>query len=119
MAPDHPAIQRAVEWLINQEIPIRGDWQIKNPYGPASGWAFEFETIFILILTTAMVLMAIEGARIPNEERRQAVMKRAVEWLLSMQSSDGDGVHLMSITIRKFLIWFPLPTIMPCLTQHR
>ncbi len=90
MAPDHPAIQRAVEWLINQEIPIRGDWQIKNPYGPASGWAFEFENDFYPDTDdSAMVLMAIEGARIPNEERRQAVMKRAVEWLLSMQSSDG------------------------------
>ncbi len=90
MPGDHPVIQKAAEWLINQEISIKGDWQIKNPYGPTGGWAFEFENDFYADTDdTAMVLMALNHARIPNDQRRQASMKRGVEWLLSMQSSDG------------------------------
>ncbi|RJP18731.1 MAG: squalene--hopene cyclase [Candidatus Omnitrophota bacterium] len=90
MPSDHPAIQRSAEWLINQEIGIRGDWQVKNPYGPASGWVFEFENDFYADTDdSAMVLMALHGSRIPLDARRKASMKRGVEWVLSMQSSDG------------------------------
>lgn len=90
MAPNHPAVRKAADWLINQEITIRGDWQIKNPYGPAGGWAFEYENDFYPDTDdSAMVLMALHGASASSEQRQQACMKRGVEWLLSMQSSDG------------------------------
>ncbi len=90
MPGDHPAIQKAAEWLINQEITIKGDWQIKNPYGPAGGWAFEFDNDYYADTDdSAMVIMALHGARIPNDKRRQGAIKRGVDWLLSMQSSDG------------------------------
>ncbi len=90
MPSDHPVIQKATEWLINQEITIRGDWQVKNPYGPIGGWAFEFENDFYPDTDdTAMVLMALHDARIHHDNKRKTVMKRGVEWLLSMQSSDG------------------------------
>ncbi len=90
MPSDHPVVSRAAEWLINQEINIRGDWQIKNPYGPIGGWAFEFENDFYADTDdSAMVLMALRGAQIPNDQKRKASMKRGIEWLLSMQSSDG------------------------------
>ncbi len=90
MPSDHPTVTKAADWLINQEITIRGDWQIKNPYGPASGWAFEFDNDFYADTDdSAMVLMAINGAKLENQERQQGVLKRGLEWLLSMQSSDG------------------------------
>ncbi|NPU98261.1 MAG: squalene--hopene cyclase [Candidatus Omnitrophica bacterium] len=87
---DHPAIQRSAEWLVNQEIQIRGDWQVKNPYGPAGGWAFEYNNDFYADTDdTAMVLMALRTARMPRDARREAAIQRGIEWLLSMQSSDG------------------------------
>ncbi|MEW6237015.1 MAG: squalene--hopene cyclase [Candidatus Omnitrophota bacterium] len=90
MPGNHPSIQKAADWLINQEIRIKGDWQIKNPYGPAGGWAFEFDNDFYADTDdSAMVLMALNGARLDNDERRQSSIKRGIEWLLSMQSSDG------------------------------
>ncbi|MDX9755466.1 MAG: squalene--hopene cyclase, partial [bacterium] len=90
MEPDHPVLQKSTEWLVNQEIQFKGDWQIKNPYGPTSGWAFEYSNDFYPDTDdTAMVLMALHGAVIPDDKRRQASLKRGLEWLLSMQCSDG------------------------------
>lgn len=90
MPGSHPAIQRSAEWLVNQEIQIRGDWQVKNPYGPAGGWAFEYNNDFYADTDdTAMVLMALRTARMPQDARREAAVQRGIEWLLSMQSSDG------------------------------
>lgn len=90
MPADHPAIAKSSEWLMQQEITIRGDWQIKNPYGPTSGWAFEFENDYYADTDdTAMVLMAIQGSKTKDAKRQDTVMKRGLEWLLSMQSSDG------------------------------
>lgn len=90
MPEAHPALQKAAEWLVNQEIQIRGDWQIKNPYGPAGGWAFEYANDYYPDTDdTAMVLMALKDARMKVDQRREASIKRSTEWLLSMQSSDG------------------------------
>ncbi|MBD3265839.1 squalene--hopene cyclase [bacterium] len=90
MEPEHPALRKSVEWLIDKEVRFKGDWQIKNPYAPAGGWAFEYENDFYPDTDdTAMVLMALKDARIPDEEKRQAAMHRGLEWLISMQSSDG------------------------------
>ncbi|MBZ0254542.1 squalene--hopene cyclase, partial [bacterium] len=87
---NHPKVVKAADWLINQEVTIRGDWQIKNPYGPASGWAFEFDNDYYPDTDdTAKILMALNDVRIPDDQRRQACVKRAFDWLLSMQSSDG------------------------------
>ncbi len=90
MPGDHPTIQQSAEWLINQEIQIRGDWQVKNPYGTVGGWSFEFENDYYPDTDdSAKVLMALHGAKIPKDERRTAAIQRGIEWVLSMQSSDG------------------------------
>ncbi len=90
MPKNHPAITQAVEWMVDQEIQIKGDWQIKNPYGPAGGWAFEYDNDYYADTDdTAMVLMAIKDPRIPLDNRRLSAIQRGIDWLLSMQSSDG------------------------------
>ncbi|MGC9326075.1 MAG: squalene--hopene cyclase [Candidatus Hinthialibacter sp.] len=90
MPADHPDIERSCEWLVEQEIPIKGDWQIKNPYGPAGGWAFEYDNDYYADTDdTAMVLMAIKDVKIPMDNRRIGAIQRGIDWLLSMQSSDG------------------------------
>ncbi len=39
---DDPALQRAAEWLLENQIFAGGDWQVKNPDLEPGGWAFEF-----------------------------------------------------------------------------
>ena len=41
--PDHPAMLRAGEWLLNEEVRVPGDWSVRRPNLAPGGWAFEFE----------------------------------------------------------------------------
>ena len=42
IAPSHPAVVKAGEWLLQQQILDYGDWAVKNKLGKPGGWAFEF-----------------------------------------------------------------------------
>ena len=41
--PDDPAMLRAGEWLLNEEVRVPGDWSVRRPNLSPGGWAFEFE----------------------------------------------------------------------------
>ena len=43
LPPDHPAMTRAAGWLLDEEIPGPGDWQVRRPWLEPGGWAFEFD----------------------------------------------------------------------------
>jgi squalene-hopene/tetraprenyl-beta-curcumene cyclase len=40
---DDPALTRAAEWMLGQEIRVAGDWAVRRPDLEPGGWAFEFE----------------------------------------------------------------------------
>jgi len=90
MAPDHPALVRAGEWLLDQQILDYGDWTVKNPAGPPGGWAFEFVNRFYPdVDDTAVVVMALAALRLGDEERKRAAIARAFDWVVSMQCRGG------------------------------
>jgi squalene-hopene/tetraprenyl-beta-curcumene cyclase len=85
-----PRMTRAADWLLSKEVRRRGDWSIKRPDTEPSGWAFEFANEFYPdIDDTAMVLLALLHAKASDPKAQAAAEKRAINWLLAMQSSDG------------------------------
>src|SRR5437763_488653 len=42
---DHPALVRAADWVLDEEITGPGDWQVRRPTLSPGGWAFEFDKI--------------------------------------------------------------------------
>jgi len=83
-------LARAADWLLSKEIRRKGDWAIKRPDLEPGGWAFEFANEWYPdIDDTAMVLMALRHARASASERQSSVERRAIAWLLGMQSEDG------------------------------
>jgi squalene-hopene/tetraprenyl-beta-curcumene cyclase len=90
---DHESIQRAVRWLIDEEIRVKGDWAVRNPNIEASGWAFEFENdMYPDIDDSAIIVMDIAAARMtdPDEERaRWEVLSRSTIWMTAMRSKNG------------------------------
>jgi squalene-hopene/tetraprenyl-beta-curcumene cyclase len=84
---DHGALQRAARWLLSREVRHSGDWQVKNPATPPGGWYFEFANEFYPdVDDTAAVLLALRRVHLPGKE---AAVRRGIEWILSMQGSDG------------------------------
>jgi squalene-hopene/tetraprenyl-beta-curcumene cyclase len=83
-------IRRAADWLLASEVRRKGDWSVKRPYTEPSGWAFEYNNEFYPdIDDTAMVLLALSEAAGTDSEAQQACHRRALDWLIDMQSKDG------------------------------
>jgi len=88
LPPDHPALVKAGKWLLNEQIFVGGDWQVKCKARPG-GWAFEFDNdVYPDTDDTAVVLMAILGTDLPKRAKDFA-LSRGLEWLLGMQSKNG------------------------------
>ncbi|ABW29816.1 squalene--hopene cyclase [Acaryochloris marina] len=90
LAPDHPALVKAGEWLLNKQILDYGDWSVKNPGGLPGGWAFEFDNRFYPdVDDTAVVVMALNEVQLPDEQAKDAAIARAVNWIATMQCRPG------------------------------
>jgi len=90
MPEDHPALVKAAGWLVEQQIVNPGDWSIKNPTLQPGGWAFEFANDWYPdVDDSAVILMVLRRIRHPDARRREAAIKRGLDWTLGMQSRDG------------------------------
>lgn len=88
LAPEH-ALRRCADWLLTKEVRRTGDWSIKRPNVEPSGWYFEFANEFYPdIDDTAQVLLALHHGRASRGADHDACVRRAVNWLLAMQSKD-------------------------------
>jgi squalene-hopene/tetraprenyl-beta-curcumene cyclase len=86
----HPALQRGAEWLLAEEIRVRGDWAVRRPELAPSGWAFEFANDnYPDIDDTAEVILALRSAGHRDAPRVDAAIERAVAWTVGMQCRDG------------------------------
>jgi squalene-hopene/tetraprenyl-beta-curcumene cyclase len=89
MAPPG-SLRRTADWLLSKEVRHKGDWSVKRPNVEPSGWYFEFANEFYPdIDDSAMVLLALKHARATGSGQQDACIKRAIDWLLAMQSRDG------------------------------
>ena len=87
---DDPAVLRAADWLLGEEIGGRGDWAVRRPDLPAGGWAFEFANVnYPDVDDTAEVVLGLLTVDHPEPERLRGAIDRATVWLEGMQSSDG------------------------------
>jgi squalene-hopene/tetraprenyl-beta-curcumene cyclase len=118
LASEHPALARATEWLLGEEVTVRGDWSVARPDLAPGGWAFEFanvnypdvddtaEVVLALLATAALTDQQTESdlaAKTPTggeggsdavtllaaAPRIDAAIARASRWVQGMQSSDG------------------------------
>jgi squalene-hopene/tetraprenyl-beta-curcumene cyclase len=88
--PQNTVLRRAADWLLAKEIQRRGDWSVKRPDTEPSGWAFEYSNEFYPdIDDTAMVMLALSRAKASDPASQRACQRRALDWLLAMQSKDG------------------------------
>ena len=89
------AVDRAVDWLLGNEIRVVGDWADRVRAEP-SGWCFEYANRFYPdVDDTAMVVIGLAAWKAsgrpqgPRLAAVEAATRRAVCWLEAMQNTDG------------------------------
>src|SRR5919198_569789 len=110
LGPEHPALVRAADWLLAEEVTVKGDWAVRRPELAPGGWAFEFqndlypdvdnEAFWLYKLpfcdfgkvtdepsadVTAHALEALAPERGYDDE-----VRRGLDWLLAEQEDDGS-----------------------------
>jgi squalene-hopene/tetraprenyl-beta-curcumene cyclase len=104
LAPDHPALVRAVEWMLTKQVALPGDWQVKRPHVQPGGWAFQYDNPFYPDLDdTAMVLMALEKVRGIDPDRTRLAREQGLGWFLGMQNHDGGWASFDADNNRLYL----------------
>ena len=111
----HPAMLKAAEWLLGEEVSCKGDWSVARPRLAPGGWAFEFENVnYPDVDDTAEVVLALKRVREPPAshdatsngasrngtargritrgalaQHLDGALERALRWVEGMQSRDG------------------------------
>ncbi|MDX3855575.1 squalene--hopene cyclase [Streptomyces sp. AK02-01A] len=90
LSPDHPALVKAADWMIGEQIVRPGDWSVRRPGLTPGGWAFEFHNDnYPDIDDTAEVVLALRRVSHPDPERLDAAVERGARWNMGMQSRNG------------------------------
>ncbi|MET9378712.1 squalene--hopene cyclase [Streptomyces sp. NPDC002992] len=90
LPPDHPALVKAADWMLGEEIVRPGDWAVRRPGLPPGGWAFEFHNDnYPDIDDTAEVILALRRVKHPDPDTVEAAIARSARWTLGMQSKNG------------------------------
>src|ERR1019366_4895454 len=84
---------RGLDWLKpRQVLDVKGDWAEERPEVRPGGWAFQYNNAHYPDLDdTAVVVMALDRARGPNEQtpEDEIAIARGREWVEGLQSRDG------------------------------
>jgi squalene-hopene/tetraprenyl-beta-curcumene cyclase len=87
VSAEHPSLQRAAQWLLGEEVTVRGDWAVARPRLAAGGWAFEFANAnYPDVDDTAEVVLALQRT---SPDAAAAAIDRARAWVEGMQCRDG------------------------------
>ena len=86
--PNGTVVQKAIDWMLEREITDTvGDWAWSRPGVKPGGWAFQYRNDYYPdVDDTAVVVMALDRA---GDRRCRPAIRRAAEWIMGMQSSNG------------------------------
>ncbi len=85
VAREHPQLRAAGEYLLGQEVTVKGDWAIRRPDLAPGGWAFEYENdLYPDTDDAAVISFALRQLGVGDD-----AVGRGLDWLVGMQSRDG------------------------------
>ncbi len=102
-----PRLARVRRWLeAKQILEDHGDWKVFNRRGRPGGWSFEHvNTWYPDVDDTAAVILAF--LKTDPASRDGEVLRRGVDWMLSMQNRDGGWAAFDVENDREFLNQIP------------
>jgi squalene-hopene/tetraprenyl-beta-curcumene cyclase len=88
--PDDPALVRAADWLLGEQVLLAGDWSVRRPGLTPGGWSFEFANDYYPdVDDTAEVVLALLRVAHPDPDRLARALAQATAWVEGMQDSGG------------------------------
>jgi squalene-hopene/tetraprenyl-beta-curcumene cyclase len=91
------AVEQAVDWVLERQVLVPGDWSVKLPGVQPGGWAFEYaNNAYPDTDDTAVALIALAPFRNDPKWRARGqgrdieqALRRGLDWLIAMQSESG------------------------------
>lgn len=85
VSTDEPAVARACDWMVGEEVRERGDWALRLPGVGPGGWAFEYDNdLYPDVDDVSVIALALRGL-----DAGTPAVARSVRWLAAMQCSNG------------------------------
>jgi squalene-hopene/tetraprenyl-beta-curcumene cyclase len=85
VAADEPALVKAGEWMLQEEVRTRGDWAVRLPGVEPGGWSFEYDNDLYPDIDDA----AVVGIGLNELGMGRAAVERACRWIQAMQCRNG------------------------------
>lgn len=101
-------IQQANQYLFSRQHYKYGDWAIHNPNTEPGGWGFsDINTINPDVDDSTAALRAIRTFATEQIPYRQS-WDQGINWVISMQNSDGGWPAFEKNVDQQFLTWLPV-----------
>ncbi|HEY2073470.1 MAG TPA: squalene--hopene cyclase [Gaiellaceae bacterium] len=85
ISESHPQLVAAGEYLLREEVTVKGDWSIRVPDLAPGGWAFEYENdVYPDVDDAVVVPLALRTLGVGDD-----AVRRSLDWVVGMQSHDG------------------------------
>ncbi len=107
------AAEKAIAYLLREQVLVGGDWQVFVKDVEPGGWAFEFENdkypdvddtaVAVIVLLRLLPLTKETALR----RRMQTAIDRAVVWMLAMQNPNGGWAAFDRDNTSKILTLIP------------
>jgi squalene-hopene/tetraprenyl-beta-curcumene cyclase len=85
VAADEPALVKAGQWMLQEEVRARGDWAVRLPGVEPGGWSFEYDNDLYPDIDDA----AVVGIGLNELGMGRAAVERACRWIQAMQCRNG------------------------------
>ena len=90
---NQPAVDKAISWLLDNEVRYPGDWAQKVTGVEPGGWAFEYANVnYPDVDDTAVAIMVLAPHRHNPKWQARGIneaLERALNWIIAMQCRDG------------------------------
>ena len=67
----HPSLRRSVQWLLDRETKVLGDWAVRHGFQEPAGWYFEFRNQFYPDVDDTIMVMIALSRMLPEQELRR------------------------------------------------
>ncbi len=107
------AAEKAITYLLREQVLVGGDWQVFVKDVEPGGWAFEFENdtypdvddtaVAVIVLLRLLPLMNDTAL----QQQMEAAVDRAIQWMLGMQNKNGGWAAFDRDNTSKILTLIP------------